>query len=380
VLQATALIAEARRRTGLDDFGEASFGEGLERLVDSVNRESRMSAFGAAAFPEVLIHALVNRLEIEDWYRRHPEIDQEEIVAPLFIVGMPRTGSTLLSYQLALDPGTRSYRLWESEQPCPPPIASEALNDPRIAEANARHEDFVKACPAVALMAPYDPTGPVECYEIFYMTFDYAHYDMFVHCPSYTEWYLDAAHDHSASYRYHKRVLKLLQWRSPPKRWCLKMPSHSLAIENLNTVYPDARFVMTHRDPLKVIASTTHLNVTVRQEFLEDPLARFFGEQTARTWDTSTRRLLAFRSSRESRFFDIYHARQLIDAVPDLIKLYHWLAWPLTEKYIADVRAWRHSNPKADNPYDAADFGIDLSDLRERFAYYTDRFFPKRAA
>src|SRR5882672_4817483 len=111
MLKAATLISEARKRAGLEDFGEDSFREGLERLVESVNRESRMSAFGAAAFPEVLIHALVNRLQIEDWYRRHPEIDDEQITAPLFIVGMPRTGSTLLSYQLALDPGTRSFRL-----------------------------------------------------------------------------------------------------------------------------------------------------------------------------------------------------------------------------------------------------------------------------
>jgi hypothetical protein len=374
VLNVATLIAEARRRAGLDDFGEDSFREGLERLVDSVNRESRMSAFGAAAFPEVLIHALVNRLEIEDWYRRHPEIDGEEIVAPVFIVGLPRTGSTLLSYQLSLDPCTRSFRLWESEKPCPPPIAAENKTDPRIAEANARHDLFVKACPAVASMAPYDPSGPVECYELFYMSFDYAHYDMFIHCPSYTEWFMDPARDHTAAYRYHKRALKLLQWRCPPKRWCLKMPSHSLMIENLDTVYPDARFVMTHRDPVKVISSTTHLNVTVRQEFLEDPMTRFFGEQTIRTWDTALNRLLGFRSRNEARFFDIFHAEQLIDAVPQLIKLYNWLDWPLTDPYIADVKAWRKSNPKGDNPYVAEDFGLDPVKLRARFAYYTQRF------
>src|ERR1700691_1986606 len=108
-----------RARTGLAGFGEDSFREYLERLLVSVNREGHLSALGAAAFPQMLIHSLENRLQIEHWYGRHPEIDDQEIKRSLFIVGMPRTGSTLLSYQLSLDPATRCFRVWESEQPCP---------------------------------------------------------------------------------------------------------------------------------------------------------------------------------------------------------------------------------------------------------------------
>jgi hypothetical protein len=339
-----------------------------------------MSEFGAAAFPEVIIHALANRLQVEEWYRLRPEIDAERIVAPVFIVGMPRTGSTLLGYQLALDPGTRSFRLWESEQPCPPPVAGQDGADPRIAEADKRHDAFVAACPAVALMTPYDPAGPVECYELFYMSVHYMHYDMFVHCPSYVAWVTDPARDHTPAYRYHKRVLKLLQWRCPPKRWQLKMPSHSCMMESLDQAYPDARFVMTHRDPVKVIPSATHLNVVVRTQFNVDPMKIFYGQHVTDFWDMAMKRLLAFRSRNEARFFDIYHGDQLIDAVPALSKLYEWLGWPLPARYIADLRAWRQSNPKADNPYAAADYGLDTAKLRTRFAYYTDRFFPQLVA
>ena len=374
MLQVAALLDEARMRTGLAEFGDDTFREGLERLVDSVNRESRMSALGAGAFPKVIVHSLVNRLEIEDWYRRHPEIDDEKIIAPLFGVGMPRTGSTLLSYLLSLDPDTRSFRLWESEQPCPPPIAGEDKSDPRIAEADARHDAFVQACPAVANMTPYDPNGPVECYELFYMSFDYGHYDMFMHCPSYAEWYIDPARDHTPAYRYHKRALKLLQWRCPPKRWSLKMPSHTLMIADLFKIYPDARFVMTHRDPVKVIPSATHLNVTVRKEFLEDPLAEFFGRHTMNFWDTALRRMLEFRDGHRDRFIDIYHADQIADPIPGLKRLYAWLAWPMTDTYLEMVQAWRQKNPKADNPYDPAEFGLNLAEMRGRFTHYTDRF------
>src|SRR6185295_10047862 len=133
----------------------------------------------------------------------------------------------------------------------------------------------------------------------------------------------------------------------------------------------DARFVMTHRDPVKVIPSATHLNVTVRKEFNTDPMKRYFGAYKTDFWDRGMRRLLEFRSRNEQRFFDIYHGEQLVDAIPSLVKLYQWLGWPLTDAYLADVKAWRQVNPKADNPYDAADFGLDPSVLRKSFAYYT---------
>jgi hypothetical protein len=379
VLDVEALLTQARRRTGLSDFGDESFREGLERLVTSVNDENDLNDFGAGAFRELVLHALVNRLEIEDWYRRHPEIDDEVIDSPLFIVGLPRTGSTLLGYHLALDPATRTFRLWESEKPTPPPIAGQDADDPRIVASAANHEALVKVCPAIALMVPYDPRGPVECYELFYLSFHYAHFDMYVRCPSYTEWFLAPERDHTAAYRYHKRVLKLLQWRSPPKRWCLKMPSHSLMIEGLDKVYPDARFVMTHRDPVKAIASASHLNVTVRKEFSKDPAKLFFGAHEARMWHMATERLLAFRSTNEARFFDLYHAQQLRDALPRLIALYEWLGWPMTADYRDRFHAWRQSNPKANNPYRLEDYGLDEAELRQRFSAYIERFFTNAA-
>jgi hypothetical protein len=377
MLNVNALMGEAARRARLDDFGAEDFKEPLERLVESVNRESVFSPFGAMAFPEVLIHSLVNRLEVEQWYQRHPEIDDEKITAPVFIVGLPRTGSTLLSYQLALDPGTRSLRLWESERPCPPPVADQDQHDPRIAEADARHDAFIAACPAIARMTPYDPAGPVECYELFYLSFQYMHYNMFTHCPTYTAWVEDAARDHGPAYRYHKRVLKLLQWRRPPRRWQLKMPSHSLMLDSLTQVYPDARLIMTHRDPAKVIPSTAHLNVAVRQQFNVDPRKKEFGGYIAGFWEGAMRRLLAYRARNEAQFFDIYHGDQLIDPIPSLRKLYAWLDWPLTSRDLGDVTNWRRENPKADNPHDPAEYGLNPASINRVFSFYTERFFPK---
>jgi hypothetical protein len=373
-LHAHALIAEARSRTGLHNLGDESFLEPLERLIDSVNRESELSEFGALAFPEVLIRPLINRLEIEEWYRRHPEIDDEEIVAPLFCLGLPRTGSTLLGYLLALDPDTRVLRQWEAEKPCPPPIAGDA-SDPRIAETDARHAQFMERCPHLVPMVPWGgAAGPVECGDIFYMSFETAYFDMYAHCPSYIAWFYDPVRDHTPVYRYHKRVLKLLQWRCPPKRWSLRGPGHSPMIEALNRVYPDARFVMTHRDPVRVLPSTAHLMATVRADFLKDPLKEFMGPELTREWDLALRRVLDFRRRHETRFFDIHHADEIEDSAREISRVYRWLGWPLTERHLVAVVAWRKGNPPGDNRFNVEDFAMDLAKIRTQFSYYTVQF------
>jgi hypothetical protein len=376
MLNVNELLSEASRRVGLTDFGLDDFRPRLERLVNSVNRESRFTPLGQAAFPEIILHALVNRLQVEDWYRRHPEIDEEEIVAPVFIVGFPRTGSTLLSYLLALDPRTRLIRQWESEQPCPPPVAGDDT-DPRIAESGARQEAFLAAMPELLSMVPYNgPSSPVECYELFYPSFVYAHYDMFSHCPTYTDWFFGDTQNYSDGYHYHKRILKLLQWRNPPTRWALKMPSHSLMIEDLAKAYPEARYVMTHRDPVKVIPSTAHLNVTVRRQYLIDPQSVWFGEEMMRNWSKAMDRLIAFRNRHTDRFFDVYHGRQIADSAKQMRELYDWLGWKCSDKFIADVAAWRSENPKGNNQFHMAAYGLDPEAIKFRFADYRTRY-PK---
>src|SRR5437868_6333273 len=133
------LIEDARSQTGLDDFGDDSFREGLERLVRSLQQEARLNAMGQVALPHRIVGLLAQRLQIEDWFRRHPEIAEEPIDAPLIGLGLPRTGSTALSFLLAEDPNTRSLRLWESSAPAPPPSTVEGA-DPRIELARLQVE------------------------------------------------------------------------------------------------------------------------------------------------------------------------------------------------------------------------------------------------
>src|ERR1700722_15326054 len=130
--RAADLVRRARSATGLEDFGGDSFHEGLERLILALDTEARLTESGAAAFDAQIIHYLSQRLEVEDWYRRHPEIEEQEIVAPLIGLGLPRTGSTALGCLLGEDPAVRSLRCWEASTPCPPPDKETEGTDPRI--------------------------------------------------------------------------------------------------------------------------------------------------------------------------------------------------------------------------------------------------------
>ncbi len=191
---------------------------------------------GGAAPPHHPTAAL--RLEIEDWYARHPEIDDEPVVAPLIGLGLPRTGSTALSCLLAEDPRARSLRLWESGQPWPPPSTVDPP-DPRIATTEANMAIQNEMNPRLAALVPSSPTGPMECQELMALDFRAHYFPAFAHLPSYTEWLLDA--DLTSTYRYERRALKLLQWGEPtPRPWRLKCPSHLLWLDALDTVFPDA--------------------------------------------------------------------------------------------------------------------------------------------
>jgi hypothetical protein len=299
------LLQTAVDESGLSDFGDDSFREGLDRLVDSVTTEARLSEFGEAVLPMLVGRLLRSRLEIEDWYHRHPEIGDEEINAPLIGLGLPRTGSTALSFLLAEDPDARSLRLWESSQPCPPPSTVEAP-DPRIAVTEANMAIQNEMNPRLASLVPSAPTGPMECQELMALDFRAHYFSAFAHLPSYNEWLLDA--DLTSTYRCERRALQLLQWGEEPagRPWRLKCPSHLLWLDALDAVFPDARFVMTHRDPTDVMVSVADVYVQVGQQFSVDLDLPAIGRLNVEQWQTGMERLLAFRDAgRDDRFFDI---------------------------------------------------------------------------
>ena len=370
------VVARACERAGEDDFGADTWQEGLEVLVGSLNTEGRLNELGEDVFADQIVGYLANRLDVESWYRRHPEIEDQEIVAPLFGLGMPRTGSTALSFLVASDRSRRSLRTWEAGAPCPPPETATEDTDPRIATAQAGIDITYEMFPEFIGMLPSSPTGPQECLLIMALDFRSLVFEGMALIPSYTSWLL--ACDVEPAYRYHQRVLKLLQWHCPPTRWWLKTPAHMASIEALDRVYPDARFIMTHRDIGSVLPSlcalkealTTPLTVSV------DRLA--VGTHERELWQESLRRLVRFRDDgQEARFFDVSFQEMQSDPLMAMTKLYAELGDDLSEDTRARMTRWwdesRQERRQGARP-DPSAYGLDLDVIRSDFAFYHDRF------
>jgi len=375
-LDAQAFIDAACDRVGASDFGADTWQEGLDALLASADAEAELSPLGRDVLADQVVGLLTNRLEVERWHTDHPEIAEQPITAPLFGLSLPRTGSTALSFLLALDPARRSLRTWEASHPCPPPETATEHTDARIASTQAGIDATNQMFPDFVEMLPTSATGPQECLLLLSMDFRSMQFAGMARTPSYTSWLFDT--DMEPAYRFHRRVLQLLQWRCPPTRWWLKTPSHMHAIVELDRVYPDARFVMTHRDIAAVIPSVAAVMSALSAPLTERPDPTFLGRYNADVWETALRRLLAFRDAgSEHRFFDIGFPDMRRDPIGTVRRLYEWLGEELTDEAEQRMASWwaqgsedRHGAHR----YRAGDYGIDVAELRERFAFYTDRF------
>lgn len=360
------LMAAARAATGLDEFGEDDFRDGLERLVRSLDTEARLNPTGRHALRDRILLHLRQRLLIEDWYRRHPEIEEEQIRAPLFGVSLPRTGSSALSFLLASDPAVRYLRVWESAQPCPPPSTVEGADPRRGMSASATDAQLQGG-----KRTPTGIDGAMECQDLMALDFKSQIFQAFAQVPSYSEWLLEA--DLGSTYRYHKRTLKLLQWGQPSRPWRLKAPTHMLYLGALDAAYPDARFVMTHRDPTDVMLSVATVYSDIIGKFSDDVDDAYIGELNLRCWSEAMTRAIAFRAKgNEDRFFDIHFRAMHEDPMAEVRALYGWLGEDVSPAFADAMASWWASNSSAERMAkpDAAQFGLDPDTVRSRFTDY----------
>ncbi|WP_218040335.1 sulfotransferase [Actinomadura sp. WMMB 499] len=357
----------AVEETGLDDFGDDSFREGLAVLLVSLRDEARLNARGAEFFRDRIIRYLSQRLQVEDWYRRHPEIDDVPIAAPLIGLGLPRTGSTALSLLLAQDPGVRYLRRWESSQPCPPPSTVRGP-DPRVPTGRGemvgtRHH------------VPVHAHGPMECHELMALDFRSHIFVSFARMPSYAAWLVEEA-DLTSTFAYQRRVMKLLQWGEPERPWRLKCPSHVLFLDHLDRVFPDARFVMTHRDPTDVLLSVADLYADIIGNFTDDVDRLDIGRLNVEHWTLGMERALRFRADgADGRFHDIDFRAMQDDPIGEVRGLYAWLGEAVGDEFERGMRGWWAEAAAEREPGARADpvaFGIDLDRVRPSFARYVE--------
>lgn len=375
-LEVAALLDAAREQAGLDDFGADSFREGLRILVDSYEREAKLSVMGREAVRARLVHFLCNRLRIQDWITRHPEILDERIEQPLFVIGLPRTGTTLLHTLLSLDPLHRAPLHWEAEEPCPPPRLIHSGVDPRIQKHHQMLELLSRVRPELREIHPVDATGPTECLALLDAEFTSLEFETQALIPSYGTW-LDQV-DQTAAYAFHERCLQLLQWRMPNERWVLKSPHHLLGLEALLARYPDARILFTHRDPCKTIASQASL-ISIASRLLSDevdPIAvgRYWAPKMARALE----RAIAHRDrARPEAFYDLHYGDFVADPVGAIRRAYSYFGLELSRAAERRMRAYLRDDPpgkRSPHRYSLEAFGLDASSVRDAFRAYTQRF------
>jgi len=371
------VIEAAREATGLRELGDESFRDGLGMLIRCANTEARLNDRGAAAFHSSLVFNLSNRLYIEDWYARHPEIDEQEIRQPLFGLGLPRTGSTALGCTLAEDDAVRSVRTWEAGTFSDPVAKENEFTDPRIAIYEDRRKSFEHIAPRMKTMVPVGAFTQVECHVLMALDFKAQEFVARFRLPGYVEWMLHEA-DLVPTYTYMKRAMKLLQWRYPPVHWRLKSPSHMPFIRALDTVFPDSRFWWTHRDIAKVWPSIVDVYHELRKgnsdqldvEDLLSTLYKWFG--------TGLQRMIEFRDSgNEDRFIDVRFSDFQREPEPSIERIYAFMGEKLTDETRERMRQWRQDQAREKHGahiLDTVASALDMDEVRARFDFYTRRF------
>ena len=359
---------------GLDDFGDIPFAEALDALLDSLNREAGLDAARQKTAGDAIVRLLDKRLRLVDDRKRYPAIADEVIAAPIFIVGLPRTGSTHLHGLLGQVDGVRTPRFWEMSVPSPPPERETFATDPRIARVEA---ELAQTPPELQARHPFAARRPEQCNLLhdwaFMNTTPVASYNV----PSYRDWLFDA--DHRPAFDAHRRTLQHLQWRTGG-RWILKYPKHLMALDALLETYPDALFVWTHRDPAVVVPSACSLTSFMRTLTSGPTDLHEFG----RTWAV-LEELVAYRgaTARErmpdaaSRVLDVHYRDLMADQMGTVATILDFAGLPFSddsrasvERFIADNAKDRHGAHR----YTPEDFGLDAARLRRRFGWYIDRF------
>jgi hypothetical protein len=377
-----ALLTEATAATGgLSDFGDPTFRPALGQVCAAYEREGKLSDMGRTLLRQKLVGHLANRLRIEDYFKRHPEIAKEEVGAPLVIVGLPRTGTTRLQRLLSRDKRFWSMLFWESQFPVPLP--DETLQEPktRIAHAKGIVDYMVTSMPKLLAIHPMAAEEADEEVMLMEHSF-YSAFDSYANVPSYVAW-LDRQ-DQTPAYRFLKRCLQFLQWQKRQRgitgqRWLLKTPHHLLRMDILLREFPGVQVIQTHRDPVQTIPSIASFIDTLWRIYGTDVDASAAG----RSWSERMARGLAHTAkvrttAKPQQFMDV----QFIDTVKQpmtvLKQVYDFIGWKITPEAEAAMQGWLAEDEKTHSAGGAHDyspeaFGLTPEQLKRDFAQYRER-------
>lgn len=372
-----AIMNAAIKRSGVPDFGDMDFLEGLKKLRTSLDHHESYTPFGHFYMRQMILAMLVHRLRHVELLKQHPEIHNERIAKPIIILGLPRSGTTLLFNLLALDPTHRFMPNWEAFIAQVPPKGNYTIeNDPRKKQAKwmLRFQKYLM--PDIDTLHVFAPEIPEECTPILMQSFATQAYTGQFNIPDFSSW-LDHA-DHFPTYRHHKKVLQALQWKYPGERWLLKSPDHLPAVEAILKTYPDACLVHIHRDPIKTIPSWASLSLVFRKVFYPNVDTFELGQQVLTRLANDVDRYMESRNILASgQFHDLAYADFMKNPINTVQQIYERFGFEMSDQTEKKMREFLSANPKNKHgvhKYEPEDFGLTESMIRQRFEKYINTF------
>jgi hypothetical protein len=376
-LEEEALLEEARQSTGLSDFGDDEFREGLRALI-ATYRDNPFTERGRKRNHRRLVGLLSTRLRMEAAWSQHPEILERPVRRPVVLTGLPRSGTSALFNLLGEDPAARPLRLWETQFPDPLPDFSPERRgeaDPRRDAIEAHYARSREKNPEFTKIHYTSADTPEECVLVHAYAFHGVHLGIEPMMEPYRSWY--PAQDLGGMYAYQKKILQLLDWQRPGERWLLKAPAHMWGIDALTTVFPDVAIVWSHRSPLRVVASIssmTHALMVGREDLDKTEL----GPVVMDFYATSLERGLAARDRLDPALFvDVAHDGFVADPMGAVRRIYDHFGLPLSDEARAAMKGRVASHPKGEHgshDYGLEEYGLDVDTVKARFTPYVERF------
>lgn len=364
------ILNAARERTQVADPQSDSWREGLEILLRDHDIANVLSERGRTLLRARYVDALAARMTVDDYLRRHPQIAKNPVTRPVFILGMPRTGTTMVSYLMDADPANRSLLKWEAYNAAPPAAPGELRTDPRCLAEKVKDEAIIKANPKGVAQHFEAGDGPTECVHLVAQDFKSLMLAVLSTTPTYHDWILFC--DMASAFAHRKRVLQVLQ-STNPGRWVLKMPSDSLFIRTLFATFPDAKVIWTHRDPFAAVASSMSMRGNSRPVFNTDVDARYMRERFPLQLALHAARPLEMSRERPNDIYHVYYDDLIRDPIGQMKQVYAWLGDPWTAAAERGMQGWVEANPQGrfgKHSYSLGDWGLSKKDLAPYFSDY----------
>ena len=376
-INANEILDQAKSETGLSDLGEPLFFEGLNRLIDSINNEANLNEIGIQAQPIRIQGLLTNRLRFEEDLKKFPEILDQEIIAPIVIVGLPRTGSTMTHRLLASDPNHTAMLWWEGRYPALLPGEKRGDIEARMELGKAEVDAVVAASPEALDIHPWDYKGADEEILLLEHNFLSTVPESFMALPSYSEWIEDQ--DHTLAYEDLKKFIQYLQWQNPgreKKRWVLKSPHHLGFIDKMISVFPDAKIIQTHRDPIKTVPSFCSMCANLFEPLTTNFDKVFIGKHWSNKLTRALNHCMNISEQHPDNFLDLEFLNMIKDPIDEMKKIYEFIGEPFGEKTEVAMEAWREENKHemGAHKYSLEEYDLTESQINNNFAKYQQKY------